>query len=105
MQKKLPIYFFILPLLLCTTLLFFTKDKPIGDFGNYYYGSKVWKEGKDASLLYSDAHWFNEQIRSYGEKDYFENYAPVPPISLIVYYPFTFFESHTAKIIFNLLGI
>lgn len=94
-------FFFIFNLV----LIFITSSYPIGDFGNYYYGSKVWLDGKDLMKLYTDIHWFNEQIKASGETHFFENYIPVPPFSLFFYAPFTFFEAHTSKLIFNLLSL
>src|SRR4051812_43397553 len=85
--------------------IFYAANKPIGDFGNYYYGSKLLADGKNIDSLYKDIHWFNEQIKAYGEKNYFENYIPVPPCNLLLYTPFTFFKAHTAKIIFNILSL
>ncbi|MCW3077812.1 MAG: hypothetical protein JWO32_2421 [Bacteroidetes bacterium] len=86
-------------------LLILSINHPIGDFGNYYYGSKMLHEGKNIGFLYTDTHWFNEQIKTYGETDFFENYAPIPPFSLVFYYPLIFLKSATAKLVFNLIGI
>ncbi|MCE3259381.1 MAG: hypothetical protein K0S12_1022 [Bacteroidetes bacterium] len=105
MQKKNLFYFFILPLLVSVVLLVFLKDKPAGDFGNYYYGSKLWKEGKDLHLIYSDIHWFNDEVSKSGEKDFFGNYSPVPPFSLIFYWPLTFLNCAAAKLLFSFLSI
>lgn len=81
------------------------KNKPIGDFGNYYYGSRLFKDEAKVDSLYKSIHWFNTKIHNYGEKDYFENYTSVPPLSLLAYYPFTFVGSGMAKIIFNTLSV
>jgi hypothetical protein len=80
--------------------------KPINDFGNYYYGSKIALEGKESvALLYSDIHWFNEKVKSFGQEDFFGNHIPVPPFSILFYAPFTVFPPGTAKIIFNLFSL
>jgi hypothetical protein len=104
-QNKKIVYGICLIAVICIAFIFFTSNKPIGDFGNYYYGSKLFVEGKNIDSLYKDIHWFNAQIKPYGEKHYFENYLPVPPFNLLLYAPFTFTDSHTAKIVFNLLGL
>jgi len=88
--------------IISAAIIFITSNKPIGDFGNYYYGSKLFAEGKNLDSLYQDIHWFNSQIKLYGEKDYFENYIPVPPANLLFYAPFTFLSSQSAKLIFNI---
>ncbi|MCE3229371.1 MAG: hypothetical protein K0S32_3922 [Bacteroidetes bacterium] len=102
--KKDLIYFFIVPLIFLLAFSFIATNKPIGDFGNYYYGSTLWKEGKNPMQLYGDIHWFNEEILKHGENNFFENYSPVPPFSLIFYYPFSFLESASAKLLFNILS-
>lgn len=95
---------FILLFLAGSFLAFLLKDKPVGDFGNYYYGSRLISKGEPPLKLYQDTHWFNEQIKGYGETAYFENYAPVPPFSLVFYYAFIILESHWAKLVFNILS-
>jgi hypothetical protein len=102
---KKDLVIFSVTLLFCFILSFIALKQPIGDFGNHYYGSRVWADKGSAGVLYNDIHQFNEEIRTYGEKNYFENYIPVPPFSLLFYYPFTFFKAATAKIVFNILSI
>ncbi|MBA2611897.1 MAG: DUF2029 domain-containing protein [Bacteroidetes bacterium] len=92
-------------LLFGTILLAFTFKHPIGDFGNYYYGSKFWREGIDPLKFYQDLHFFNVEIRNYEAGPFLENYAPVPPFSLIFYWPFTFLKLPIAKLIFSFLGL
>ncbi|MEO6304031.1 MAG: glycosyltransferase family 87 protein [Bacteroidia bacterium] len=82
-----------------------TFNHPIGDFGNYYYGSKFFREGIDPLKFYQDIHFFNEQIKNHESGTFFENYAPVPPFSLIFYWPFTFLKLAVAKFIFSLIGL
>jgi hypothetical protein len=86
-------------------LLFFTNKGPIADFGNYYYGSKLFLEGKFSVEDYKSIHHFNEQIKTYGEKNYFENYTPVPPFSLLFYLPFALLSAAKAKLVFNLFSL
>ena len=80
-------------------------QNPIGDFGNYYYGSKFSREGIDPLKFYTSIHFFNVSIRPYETGAFFENYTPVPPFSLLFYLPFTFVKSATAKIIFNFFSL
>jgi hypothetical protein len=82
-----------------------TRNEPIRDFGNYYYGSRLLADGNFDIEIYKDIHYFNKQIRGYGEQNFFENYIPVPPISALLYLPFCFFNSLNAKLIFNLLSL
>ncbi len=87
------------------TLITITKNNPIGDFGNYYYGSKIFIDGNFSILNYKSIIHFNTQILAYGETNFFENYIPVPPFSILFYLPFIFFKSITAKLVFNLLTL
>jgi len=96
------IYFF---LLFSCILLVVTFNHPIGDFGNYYYGSKFWRDGIDPLKFYQSIHFFNSEIRHHESGVFFENYTPVPPFSLLFYWPFTFLKLSVAKLLFNLLGL
>ena len=78
-----------------------TRNNPIGDFGNYYYGSKLFLEGKFSVLDYQSLQYFNQQISAYGQQHYFENYTPIPPFSILFYLPFSFVNCFAAKVIFN----
>lgn len=82
-----------------------TYRYPIGDFGNYYYGSKIFLEGNFSLKNYKDISYFNQQIAVYGETHYFENYIPVPPFSLLFYLPFAILKSIYAKVFFNLISL
>ncbi len=87
----------------CITI--YTVHFPIADFGNYYYGSKLFLDGKFSLTDYQNIHHFNQQIAGYGETNFFENYTPVPPFSLLFYIPFTFISCAKAKILFNILSL
>lgn len=78
-------------------------DAPIGDFGNYYYGSKFLAEGQFNNWIYDPA-TFNQKIYALGQRNFFLNYTPVPPLSALVYVPFSFINITYSKFIFNLLG-
>lgn len=96
------IYFF---LLFNSILLVVTFHHPIGDFGNYYYGSKFWREGIDPLKFYQSIRFFNSEIRHHETGIFFENYTPVPPFSLLFYWPLTFLKLSIAKLLFNLFGL
>lgn len=81
------------------------KSYSIADFGNYYYGSKLFFEGRFNLEFYKDIALFNNEIRLYGEKNYFENCIPVPPFSLFFYLPFIFFKPIISKLFFSVLGL
>ncbi len=62
-------------------------------------------QGVDPLKFYQDSHFFNTEIRQCETGVFLENYAPVPPFSLLFYIPFTFFKLSIAKLLFNLLGL
>lgn len=105
MNRKPKLYLSVLFLIAGLIGLVLSRSAPIGDFGNYYYGSRLLLDGKFDLRLYTDIHYFNQQITSYGETQFFENYIPVPPFSALFYTPFCIFSSHQAKLVFNLLGL
>lgn len=78
---------------------------PIADFGNYYYGSRLFVDGKFSLTDYQQIHHFNQQIAGYGATGYFENYSPVPPFSLLFYTPVTFLSCLQAKLLFNIISL
>ncbi len=88
-------------------ITFFTviKNDSIADFGNYYYGSKLFWDGLFTIENYKNISHFNNQIGQYGETNYFENYIPVPPFSLLFYLPFIFFKPIISKLFFSVLGL
>lgn len=91
--------------LLGLAIIIITHNSPIGDFGNYYYGSKIFKDGNFSLENYKSIVHFNNQILAYGETNFFENYIPVPPFSILFYLPLVFLKSITAKCIFNLVTL
>ncbi len=94
-------YFIGLLGLIGAALIVLCSWHPIGDFGNYYYGSLFFRQGISPIQFYLDTHFFNQSIRAYETGLFFENYAPVPPFSLLFYLPLTFFKASYAKLIFN----
>lgn len=75
-------------------------NAPIGDFGNYYYASWFLKQGNWGLWIY-EPYQFNLAIYDLGQRNFFLNYAPVPPLSALLYLPFTFFSITKAKLIWN----
>lgn len=73
---------------------------PIGDFGNYYYASHLLLTGNWGTWIYDPA-TFNLAVYKAGQRDSFLNYAPVPPLSAIIYLPLSVFDSATAKVFWN----
>ena len=92
-------------LLLGSLCVLFCLNEPIKDFGNYYYGSKLFVDGNFTSEIYTSIHYFNKQIALYGEKNFFENYLPVPPFSALFYAPLCFLKSEGSKVVFNILSL
>lgn len=103
-QFESSVLFHMLPLFLvliyCSVKSFYI---PIGDFANYYYGSKFFVEGEFGSWIYNPAQ-FNLKVYELGLRNFFLNYTPVPPLSVLVYTPFSLFDVHLSKFIFNILS-
>ncbi len=86
-------------------LILLTYSDPVGDFGNYYYGSQFFLDGIPPIKFYQDIHFFNAEIRKFQSGVFFENYTPVPPFSLLFYLPFVLFKIFQAKLIFSFIGL
>lgn len=85
-------------------LAFFGVFKaPLGDFGNYYFGSKLLYHGLFDACIYEPA-CFNSLVQNFIGRPVFLNYTPVPPITALFYIPFTFLPPVLAKMVFNLVG-
>lgn len=82
-----------------------TQAAPIGDFANYYYATQAYVASApvvDTYEPYSFNIWVNERSPS----PVFVNYAPVPPISILAYLPFSLFKTvGAAKFWFSLIGL
>jgi hypothetical protein len=78
--------------------------KPIGDFGNFYFGSYFMAKGMWGDWMYTP-YLFNMAIYKEGMRNFFLNYAAVPPLTSIVYLPFTLVEPETAKLIWNICSV
>lgn len=77
---------------------------PLGDFGNYYFGSKLLYHGLFDACIY-EPYCFNSLVQNFIGRPVFLNYTPVPPITALFYVPFTFLPIGLAKLVFNLFGV
>ncbi|MEO8088577.1 MAG: glycosyltransferase family 87 protein, partial [Bacteroidota bacterium] len=85
----------------------FYFQSPIHDFGNYYFGSKFALQGINIHDIY-EPYKFNLLIRELPDlrgQQFLENYAVVPPFTLLCYIPFSFIDIYTAKLFFNLFSV
>lgn len=73
----------------------------IGDWGNYYYGAHGYVDG-NKQLIYDPAQ-FNSYVDSWHGEQTFLSFTQVPPLSLLIYYPFTLMEIGLAKLLFTAL--
>ncbi len=103
--KKTVRFFLLFFFLFNALLIVLTATHAIGDFGNYYYGSRFFLAGTEPLKFYQDIHFFNALIREYESGVFFGNYTPVPPFSLLFYAPFAWLGSGAAKLLFNLLSL
>lgn len=97
-------YFLSAGVFLALLLVVKATFKPIGDFGNFYYGSYFMAKGTWGEWVYSP-YLFNLAIYKEGLRNFFLSYAAVPPFASIVYLPFTLFGPDAAKLIWNLLSV
>lgn len=88
--------------LLALLVLFTGKSiyAPVGDFGNYYYASGFLLHGKWGTWIY-DVASFNLAIYKEGQRNFFLNYTPVPPLSALLYVPFALLNIVYAKLFWN----
>ncbi len=98
MKFNHPIPIYTIHLLFLVMLLMLGRHAPIGDWGNYYYGAQANLAGYK-TLIYDPA-LFNYYVEAQGEKA-FLSYTQVPPLSLAIYFPFTFLKVGIAKLVFS----
>ncbi len=72
----------------------------VGDFGNYYYGSYFLRTGSFDLNIYNPAA-FNQLVAIHTTSPFFLNYTPIPPISSLIYVPFSFLPFVVAKYLWN----
>jgi len=97
-QVFIGISFFLL-LLICVTF-----NYPIGDFGNYFFGSKLFLNGQISTQQIYEPFQFNLAIYDLGYRNFFLSYTQVPPITLLCYLPFCWFNILYAKLLWNILN-
>lgn len=98
-------YGWLVPLTaLCGYFIAVSARLPIGDFGNYYYASEFLLQGRWGTWIYEPAS-FNLAIYNEGQRHFFLNYTPVPPLSAIIYLPFAALDAITAKMLWNVLNV
>jgi hypothetical protein len=89
--------------LFLAALIILAQQQPIGDYGNYYFGSRFLLEGRFTSSVY-EVYRFNLAIYQAGYHDVFLNYTPVPPFSALLYVPFSLLDPGTSKLAWNILN-
>jgi hypothetical protein len=92
--------------LIALMILFAGKSiyAPVGDFGNYYYASDFLLKGKWGAWIYDTAS-FNLAVYKEGQRNFFLNYTPVPPLSAVLYIPFALTDVVYAKLLWNGVNI
>jgi hypothetical protein len=89
-------------LLFITTLLVLSSHAAIGDWGNYYFGATGYHDG-NAHEIYDVAR-FNNYVDAWRlNEPTFLSYTQVPPLSLLIYFPFTLMKVGVAKLVFTAL--
>lgn len=97
-------YWVVFPLLLmCTYYIYHSYGMVIHDFGNYYFGSYLYRTGDFSTEIYAPCH-FNTLVADLGF-DFLGTYLPFTPITTLFFYPFSFFPPMLAKILFTSLSI
>ena len=86
-------------------LIIYANQAPIGDFGNYYYASRLLAAGRFSVDVY-EPYLFNEMVNRVSPETVYLNYTPVPPCSALFYLPFSLISDvRTAKWVFSSLGL
>jgi hypothetical protein len=85
----------------------FFFNHPVHDYGNYYFGSTFALQGVNIRDIY-EPYKFNLLIRDQPgmlHQEFFDNYAVVPPFTLLFYIPFTLADVYTSKFAFNIFSV
>lgn len=88
--------------LMCYCLVQATKNGG-HDFSNSYFGALFFSQGEFDTTIF-DPYAFNKKIYDSGHHYLFVNYNPNPPSTSIFFLPFTLFNLHVAKLLFNLIS-
>jgi hypothetical protein len=102
MKLSNPIIILALHLLIMMMLVILGWHAAMGDWGNYYYGSKLFSV--DNGMKAYDTDYFNHFVEVNGHERSFLSYTQVPPFSLLVFYPFSFLPVGIAKLSFMLFS-
>lgn len=87
--------------LVLIALLILSFNRPVGDFGNYYFGSKFFMDGSLSIADIYEPYRFNLSVFNSGHKDLFLSYTQVPPFTLLLYVPLCLMNILYAKLIWN----
>ncbi len=68
--------------------VFLSLSKPIGDYGNYYYGARIAMSGENVLTEVYDSRSFNTHVQEAGESNFFLNHCTVTPQTILFYVPF-----------------
>jgi len=90
-------------LFIFTILIIRIPLAPIGDFANYFYGSKFLIEGKFNLSIYDVAN-FNEAVQREGLQNFFLSYTSVPPITSVFFIPLTWLTVYQAKMLWSVIN-
>lgn len=64
------------------------QNKPLGDYGNYYYGARIAVSGENVLSEVYDSRSFNTHVQEAGERNFFLNHCTVTPQTILFYVPF-----------------
>lgn len=64
------------------------QNKPLGDYGNYYYGARIALSGENVLTGIYDSRSFNTHVQEAGESNFFLNHCTVTPQTILFYSPF-----------------
>lgn len=104
LQRLIRNYCAITPLLLlCVYYLYQSYFLEIHDFGNYYFGSYLFRFNQFSEEIYAPC-YFNTVVNDLGF-DFLGTYLPFTPLTTLAFYPFTFFTPIVAKIVFSGISI
>ena len=97
-----PIYRYSLVFFVLAILLVVSMQHRLGDFANYYFGSWLLMQDRFTTAVY-DVASFNALIHDFFP-GLFLNHATLPPLSAVVFVPFTYFDVPIAKVFFNAIS-
>jgi|GEM_PF-2063995 len=86
--------------------VFLSQRKAIGDYGNYYYGTKFALNGENVSTDIYDLRVFNAHVQEAGEQNFFLNHCTVTPQTILFYTPFALIhDAQLSKTFFSLFSL